>query len=64
LADGSIGITADANRLIVRPSGQSEDSTQVRLSLLPTGAKMPPGAQAVDVGAVTKEGRRAPTRRR
>jgi hypothetical protein len=64
LADGSIGITADANRLIVRPSGLSEDGTQVRMSLLPTGAKMPPGAQAVDVGAVAKEGRRTPPRRR
>lgn len=64
LADGSIGVTVDANRLIVRPSGLSEDDTQVRLSLIPVGAKIPPGAQAVDVGAVTKEGQRAPARRR
>jgi hypothetical protein len=64
LADGSIGVSVDANRLLVRPSGLSEDGTQVRLSLLPVGAKMPPGAQAVDVGAVTKEGQRAPKRQR
>ncbi len=62
LADGSIGVSVDANRLIVRPSGQSEDGTQVRMSLLPTGAKMPPGAQSVDVGAVAKEGQRAPAK--
>ncbi len=65
LADGSIGVFVDANRLIVRPSGLSEDGTQVRLMLLPAGAKMPPGAQTVDVGAVAKEGRRAaPAKRR
>lgn len=65
LADGSIGVSVDANRLIVRPSGQSEDGTQVRMMLLPAGAKMPPGAQTVDVGAVRKEGRRAaPAKRR
>ena len=65
LADGSIGISVDANRLIVRPSGQSEDGTQVRMILLPAAAKMPPGAQTVDVGTVTKEGRRAaPAKRR
>lgn len=65
LADGSIGISVDANRLIVRPSGQSEDGTQVRMMLLPAGAKMPPGAPTVDVGAVRKEGRRAaPAKRR
>jgi hypothetical protein len=65
LADGSIGVSVDANRLIVRPSGQSEDGTQVRMMLVPANAKMPPGAQAVDVGSVTKEGRRAaPAKRR
>ena len=65
LADGSIGISVDANRLIVRPSGQSEDGTQVRLMLLPAGSQMPPGAQTVDVGAVSKEGRRVtPVKRR
>ncbi|HEX4949231.1 MAG TPA: hypothetical protein VFZ34_21315, partial [Blastocatellia bacterium] len=64
LADGSIGITIDANRLVVRPSGLSDDGTQVQLSLLPAGAKMPPGAAAVDVGSVVKEGRRVPVKRR
>ena len=64
MADGSIGVVVDANRVIVRPSGQSDDGTQVRLSLLPAGAKVPPGAAAVDMGGVTKEARRAPTKRR
>jgi len=64
LADGSIGVSVDANRLIVRPSGLSEDGTQVRMFILPAGSKMPPGAQTVDVGGVTKENRRAPARRR
>jgi hypothetical protein len=64
LADGSIGVSVDANRMLVRPSGHSADGTQVRLYILPAAAKLPPGAQAVDVGVVTKEGRRAPVKKR
>lgn len=64
MADGSIGVRVDANRLIVRPSGQSDDGSQVRLYLMPAGAKLPAGAKAADVGEVTREGHRAPARRR
>ncbi|MFN7927391.1 MAG: hypothetical protein U0Y68_05505 [Blastocatellia bacterium] len=66
LADGSIGFHVDANRLIVRPSGQSDDGSQVRLYLMPAGTKLPAGAATADVGSVTKEVRRspAPARRR
>ena len=64
MADGSIGVRVDANRLIVRPSGQSDDGAQVRLFLLPVGAKLPPGAPSTDVGAVTKEAARVPMKRR
>ncbi len=60
MADGSIGIRVDANRLIVRPSGQSDDGSQVRLYLLPAGTKLPAGAAAADVGTVSKEARRSP----
>lgn len=64
LADGSIGVSVDANRLLVRPSGQSADGTQVRMYIVSAGVKVPPGAQSVDVGAVTKEAGRAPAVRR
>lgn len=64
LADGSIGVSVDANRLIVRPSGQSEDGTQVRMRMLPAGAKVPEGAAAVEMGVVAKEGRRTPAKKR
>jgi outer membrane protein OmpA-like peptidoglycan-associated protein len=65
MADGSIGVKVDANRLIVRPSGQSDEGAQVRLYLLPAGAKLPSGAPPADVGAVSKEGGRpAPAKRR
>lgn len=64
MADGSIGVRVDANRLIVRPSGQSEDGSQVRLFLLPAGTKLPAGAPVADVGTVSKEGKRAPVKRR
>ncbi|MBS1809701.1 MAG: hypothetical protein JST84_16185 [Acidobacteria bacterium] len=64
LADGSIGVKVDANRLIVRPSGQSDDGSQVRLFLMPAGSKLPPGAAAADVGGVSREAQRAPVKRR
>ncbi len=63
LADGSVGVTIDANRLVVRPSGESAEP-QVRLFVVPSGAKIPNGAVAVNAGAVTKEVRRANVPRR
>lgn len=60
MADGSIGVRVDANRMIVRPSGQSDDGSQVRLYLLPAGTPMPTGAKPAELGDVTKEVRRAP----
>ncbi len=65
MADGSIGISIDANRLLVRPSGTRADGGLVKMYLIPAGAKIPTGANAVNVGDVKKEGRRArPSRRR
>lgn len=64
LADGSIGVKVDANRLIVRPSGVTSESNFVRLYLVPAGAATPAGAPAVSVGDVTKEIRRPSNRRR
>ena len=63
LADGSVGVTIDANRLVVRTSGEN-DENQVRMFVVPSGAKIPTGAAAVNAGAVTKEVRRAVAPRR
>ncbi|HEX4946924.1 MAG TPA: hypothetical protein VFZ34_09680, partial [Blastocatellia bacterium] len=41
MADGSIGVRVDANRLIVRPSGQTDEDGHVRFYLKPAGAAMP-----------------------
>ena len=59
MADGSIGVSIDANRLLVRPSGTSADGGLVKIYLIPAGAKIPTGANTVNVGNVKKEGRRA-----
>ncbi len=63
LADGSVGVTIDANRLIVRPSGETADH-QVRMYVIPSGAKIPTGAAAVNAGTVAKEVHRASAPRR
>ena len=63
LADGSVGITIDPNRITVRPSGVSTDGTQSKMWLVPAGATPPPGAPAATLGDVTPE-RKAPPRRR
>ena len=63
LADGSVGVTIDANRLVVRPSGETSEH-QVRMFVIPSGANIPNGAAAVNAGAVTKEIRRASAPRR
>jgi hypothetical protein len=63
LADGSLGATIDVSRMIVRPSGKSPDGEQVKLMLVPSGAETPAGAQAVDVGAVSKEPSRPAAKR-
>lgn len=64
LADGSLGATIDVNRLIVRPSGKAVGADQVKLTLVPAGAPTPEGAKVADVGAVTKEVRPAPVKRK
>jgi hypothetical protein len=63
LADGSLGVQIDANRIVVRPGGVSTDGSQVKMILVPTGADDPPGPAAVDPGPVTPERRAAPRRR-
>jgi outer membrane protein OmpA-like peptidoglycan-associated protein len=63
LADGSVGIQIDANRIKVRPSGVSTDGSQVKMWLVPAGAAIPPGAPEATLGDVQPE-RRAPARRR
>ncbi|MCW5970559.1 MAG: PKD domain-containing protein [Blastocatellales bacterium] len=63
LADNSVGIQIDPNRIIVRPSGVSNDGTQTRLYFVPAGADQPAGAPAATLGNVTPERRAAPRRR-
>ncbi|MGH9836201.1 MAG: PKD domain-containing protein [Blastocatellia bacterium] len=63
LADGGLGVQIDANRIVVRPGGVSTDGSQVKMTIVPTGADDPPGPAAVDPGAVTPEPRAAPRRR-
>jgi hypothetical protein len=64
LADGSLGVQVDANRIVVRPGGASTDGSQARIYLVPSGAADPPGPAAVDAGPVTPERRAARRRRR
>jgi hypothetical protein len=64
LADGSLNVQIDANRISVRPGGVSNDGNQVRIFFVPSGASAPPGPAAVDVGPVTPEKKAAPQPRR
>ena len=64
LADGSVGVTVDANRITVRDGGQSSDGNQVRLWICPSGATPPAGGATLNVGDVTPEARAAAPRRR
>ncbi|MBO0724181.1 MAG: PKD domain-containing protein [Blastocatellia bacterium] len=64
LADGSLNVQIDANRISVRPAGVSNDGNQVRIFFVPSGAAAPPGPAAVDVGPVTPEKKAAPQPRR
>ena len=63
LADGSVGITVDPNRITVRDGGVATDTNQVRIWFIPAGATPPSEGTAFDAGAVQQE-RRAPRRRR
>jgi len=63
LADGSVGITIDPNRIIVRPSGVSTDGIQTKMYFVPAGAAQPPGAAAATLGGVEPEKKAAPRRR-
>lgn len=62
LVDGSIGITVDANRIIVRVGGVATDGSQVSLSLIPNGASMPSGPPEVKLGSVEAEKKTAARR--
>lgn len=55
LADGSLGVAVDANRIIVRVGGVSRDNDQVRIWFLPEGAKLPEGGEEVNPGPVESE---------
>jgi hypothetical protein len=63
LADGSVGITIDPNRIVVRAGGVSTDGNQVKLTLCEAGAAVPAGGTVLTLGGVTPERRAAPTRR-
>jgi hypothetical protein len=63
LSDGSVGITIDPNRIIVRPSGVSADGTQTKMYFVPAGAAQPSGAAAATLGGVEPEKKPAPRRR-
>jgi len=60
LADGSLNVQIDANRISVRSGGVSSDGNQVKIFFVPSGAAAPPGPAAVDVGPVTPEKKAAP----
>ena len=55
LVDGSIGVTVEANRIVVRVGGVSSDGSQIKLYLVPEGAALPPGPQAMRLGPVERE---------
>jgi outer membrane protein OmpA-like peptidoglycan-associated protein len=61
LAEGKLGTAIDANRIVVRDGGVSEDK-QVTIWLVPSGAAEPAGGTTVSVGDVTPE--KSPARRR
>ena len=63
LADGSVGTAIDANRIVVRPGGVSTDGSQVRLTLVPSGADMPEGPAPATLGDVNPEKKAAPGRK-
>jgi hypothetical protein len=60
LADGSLNVQIDVNRISVRPGGVSVDSNQVKIFFVPSGAADPSGPSAVDPGPVTPEKKAAP----
>src|SRR5262245_12421322 len=60
LADGSLNVQIDVNRISVRPGGVSVDGSQVKMFFVPSGAADPPGPSAVDAGPVTPEKKAAP----
>jgi hypothetical protein len=60
LADGSLNVQIDVNRISVRPGGVSVDGSQVKIFFVPSGAADPPGPSAVDPGPVTPEKKAAP----
>lgn len=62
LADGSVGVTVDPNRITVRPSGVATDGSQVKLYFVPSGATAPPGAAPATLGPV-KPTKKAPARK-
>jgi hypothetical protein len=60
LADGSLNVQIDVNRISVRPGGVSVDGSQVKMFFVPSGAADPPGPSPVDAGPVTPEKKAAP----
>lgn len=60
LVDGSLGITVDANRIIVRVGGVATDGSQVSLWLIPNGASIPSGPPEAKLGPVEMEKKSAP----
>ncbi|HKC86008.1 MAG TPA: PKD domain-containing protein, partial [Blastocatellia bacterium] len=64
LADGSLNVQIDVNRISVRPGGVSVDGNQVKIFFVPSGAADPPGPSPVNAGPVTPEKKAAPQPRK
>ena len=64
LADGSVGIQIDPNRIIVRTGGVTTDTSHIKLSICQAGAPAPAGGEAATVGPVEPEKKAAPARKR
>ena len=60
LADGSLNVQIDVNRISVRPGGVSVDGNQVKIFFVPSGAADPPGPSAVDPAGRSPRRRRPP----
>lgn len=55
LADGSLGVTVDAHRIIVRIGGVATDGSQIKLFFVPGGRTVPPGLREAKLGPVEAE---------
>jgi hypothetical protein len=59
LADGSVGVAIDANRIIVRVGGVATDQNLVRIWFVPEGAVLPEEGEQINPGPVEPEKKHA-----